>query len=155
MSIYQPPARQAPARVFSTPNLGSIGTNPNRAFALAFGAVYALVGMAGFLVTKGLPFSGQMGKNLIVFPVNPLHNLVHIAVGALFIAGALAGEKIASGVNALIGGVYLLVGIAGLFVIGTKFNIIALNQADNALHFATALLALGIGLYGLRHRDTA
>jgi len=155
MSIYQPSAPQANARGFSTANLGGVSTSPNRAFAFAFGAVYALVGLAGFLVTKGVPFSGQMGKNLIVFPVNPLHNLVHIAVGALFIVGALAGEKIASGVNALIGGVYLAVGVAGLFVIGTKFNIIALNQADNALHFATAILALGIGAYGLRHKQLA
>ena len=42
--------------------------------------------------------------------------------------------------------VYLLVGILGLFLLGSELNIIALNGADNVLHFASALVLLGAGL---------
>jgi hypothetical protein len=53
-----------------------------------------------------------------------------------------------------VGAVYLAVGAAGLFLVGTEANIIALNGADNVLHFASALLLLGVGL-GADKRATA
>ena len=135
---------------------GGMPTNPNKVFALAFGAVYVLTGLVGFLVTRGVGFAATQGKTLILFNLNPLHNIVHILVGALFLAGASQGEAWAARVNTLIGAVYLLVGVVGLFVIGTSNNLLALNQADNGLHFATAVLALGVGVYGLsRSRATA
>jgi hypothetical protein len=45
-----------------------------------------------------------------------------------------------------VGAVYLLVGILGLFLVGSEANILALNSADNVLHFASAVVLLGIGL---------
>ena len=119
----------------------------NRKFGYAFGAVYALVGLVGFAVTGGVGFAASQGHNLIVFGVNPLHNIIHIAVGGLFIGGAAAGAVWSRRVNGLIGGVYMAVGIVGLFMVGTAANILALNHADNALHFATALLAIAVASY--------
>jgi len=116
----------------------------NRTFGYGFGAVYALVGLAGFAVTGGLAFAGTQGHNLILFGVNPLHNIVHILVGGLFIGGAAAGAMWSRRVNMLVGVVYMVVGAAGLFLVGTEFNILALNHADNALHFVTAIAAIGI-----------
>lgn len=116
----------------------------NRMFGYTFGAVYALVGAAGFAVTGGLPFAGTEGNRLLLFAVNPLHNIVHLAVGVLLIAGAVAGNRWARRINATVGGVYMLVGVLGLFLVGTGLNILSLNHADNALHFATALLAIGV-----------
>jgi hypothetical protein len=129
--------------------------NPNQAFGYVFGAAYVLIGLVGFIVTTHLAFAATQGKPLIIFNLNPLHNVVHIALGILFLAGALAGETWAARVNTLIGAGYLLVGIAGLFVIGGSLNYLALNQADNGLHFVTAVLALGVGLYGLTRGKTA
>lgn len=116
----------------------------NRMFGYVFGAVYALVGAAGFAVTGGVPFAGTEGNRLLLFAVNPLHNIVHLAVGALLIGGAVAGNRWARRVNATVGGVYLLVGVVGLFLVGTSLNILSLNHQDNVLHFATALLAIGV-----------
>lgn len=116
----------------------------NRVFGYAFGAVYALVGAVGFAVTDGVPFAGTEGNRLLLFAVNPLHNIVHLAVGALLIGGALAGNRWSRRVNATVGAVYLLVGVLGLFLVGTGLNILSLNHPDNALHFATAVLAIAV-----------
>lgn len=41
---------------------------------------------------------------------------------------------------------YLLVGIAGLLVIDTEANVLALNGADNVLHLGTAVILLAVAL---------
>lgn len=119
----------------------------NQRFGYGFGAVYVLVGLVGFGVTGGVDFAASRGDDLIVFEVNPLHNLVHIAVGGLLILGASGGARASRGVNGLVGATYLLVGIVGLFMVGESWNFLALNHPDNALHFATAVLALGLSAW--------
>ncbi len=121
-------------------------TSPNRLLGAVFGIVYVLVGLVGFAVTSGVGFAATDGKSLIIFDLNPLHNIVHVAVGALLLAAALTSTSTAKGVNTLVGGVYLLVGIAGLFLITSDANILALNGPDNALHLASAMVLLGVGL---------
>ncbi len=120
-------------------------SSPNRLVAAIFGAVYLLVGLAGFAVTSGAQFAGTEGGTLIVFEVNPLHNIVHLAIGAALLLGSrtVAGAK---GVNTTVGAVYLLVGVVGLFLLDSGANILALNGADNVLHLASAVLLLGVGL---------
>lgn len=116
----------------------------NRMFGYGFGAVYALVGAAGFAVTGGLPFAGTEGNRLLLFAVNPLHNIVHLAVGGLLIGGALAGDRWSRRINATVGVVYLLVGVVGLFLVGSGLNILSLNHEDNVLHFTTAVVAIAL-----------
>lgn len=119
--------------------------SPNRLLATVFGAVYVLVGLLGFAITGFSGFAETEGETLIVFDVNPLHNIVHLAIGGLLLAASrtVASAKAA---NTTVGAVYLLVGILGLFLLGSELNIIALNGADNVLHFASALVLLGVGL---------
>ena len=120
--------------------------SPNRLVASAFGAVYLLVGLLGFAVTSGVGFAATEGANLIIFEVNPLHNVIHLAIGAALLFAGLRGVDSARTVNAAVGAVYLLVGIVGLFLLDSPLNIIALNGADNVLHLASAVLLLGVGL---------
>jgi hypothetical protein len=119
--------------------------SPNRLVAAVVGGVFLLVGLLGVVVTGFSNFAGTEGDTLIVFDVNPLHNIVHLAIGALLVASSrsVAGAKAA---NTTVGAVYLLVGILGLFLVGSDANILALNSADNVLHFASAVVLLGIGL---------
>ncbi|MCY0904650.1 DUF4383 domain-containing protein [Arthrobacter sp. H14-L1] len=121
-------------------------TSPNRLIATIFGAVYLLVGILGFFVTSGVGFFATEGQNLIIFAVNPLHNIIHLAIGAALLIAGLTSIPSAKGVNTTVGAVYLLVGIVGLFLLGSSLNIIALNGADNVLHLASAVLLLGVGL---------
>ncbi|UUL75538.1 DUF4383 domain-containing protein [Pseudarthrobacter sp. Fe7] len=121
-------------------------TSPNKLLATVFGAVYLLVGLAGFAVTSGTGFFATEGANLILFAVNPLHNVIHLAIGAALLAAGLKSVPAARSVNTTVGAVYLLVGIVGLFLLDSAANIIALNGADNVLHLASAVLLLGVGL---------
>ena len=60
---------------------------PVQRFAQVFGAVYVLVGLLGFAFT-GSPTRRHLGRQAPAFGVNPLHNIVHIAVGALWLASS-------------------------------------------------------------------
>ena len=120
--------------------------SPNRLLATVFGVVYLLVGLAGFAVTGFGDFAGtNTGDKLIVFEINPLHNIIHLAIGALLLLASRAVST-AKGANTLVGAVYLLVGIVGLFILDSSANILSLNSADNVLHLASAIVLLGVGL---------
>jgi len=125
----------------------------NRMFGYVFGAVYLVVGAVGFLVTKGVGFAATHGKNLIIFAVNPLHNIVHLLVGVGLIAGAAAGALASRRINLLVGIVYIAIGALGLFIQNNSLNIFAFNTADHALHFATGILAVTVA--SLRGERTA
>ena len=57
----------------------------------------------------------------------------------------------ARAVSILVGAVYLLVGVLGLFINGSSdLNLLSINQPDNALHLASAALGLYFGLAGRR-----
>ena len=122
---------------------------PGQTFALVFGVVYVLVGLAGFLVADGFT-GGSEDDKLILFPINHLHNIVHLAVGGLWIAGSRTAAS-AKQVNTLIGVVYLLVavlGFLGLEFMSDLLNINGSGSADNFLHLASGALALYFGTAG-------
>ncbi|POH60520.1 DUF4383 domain-containing protein [Arthrobacter glacialis] len=121
-------------------------TSPNRLLATVFGAVYLVVGIWGFFVTSGIGFFATEGRNVIVFEVNPLHNIIHLAIGAALLLAGLSNVRAAKAMNSTVGAVYLLVGIVGLFLPGTALNIIALNGAGNVLHLGSAFVLLAVGL---------
>jgi Domain of unknown function (DUF4383) len=125
------------------------GRRLNTLVAFLFGAVFVLVGLAGFFVTGGHHAVGQDGGKLLgLFQVNLIHNLVHLAVGAIMIGAAIAGLRAAKAVNLFFGVGYLVVFVFGLFAVGNSLNFLALNGADNGLHLAlgAVLTAVGLGL---------
>ncbi len=114
--------------------------------ALAFGAIYLLVGIVGFFVTGlGNFFSGSADKMLLVFMINPMHNVVHLLIGVagLLLARSLAGAR-AYGWLLFAG--YLAAFVYGLFAVGQSWDFLNLNAADNVLHIATAVLGLVIAV---------
>ena len=129
-----------------TGTLSRIGLNSIVAYG--FGAIFVLVGVAGFTVTGGHTAAGHEGGDLLgLFQVNVLHNVVHLAVGAVMLGAAVAGNRAAQLTNVLVGAVYLLLAVVGLFILGdSPANIIALNGADNGLHAALGIALLGTGL---------
>lgn len=123
-------------------------SSPNRLLATGFGAVYVLVGLLGFTVTAGVPFLATSNGTLLLglFQVNILHNVAHLIIGALLLICGLSSVSAAKGMNSGIGAVYLLLGLVGLFLVGTDANILAINGADNVLHFGSAIVLLAVGL---------
>jgi hypothetical protein len=128
------------------------GHRLNSLAAFAFGAVFVLVGLAGFVVSGGHhPVGADGGELLGLFQVNVLHNVVHIAVGAVLVAAAIVGSRQARLANTVFGVTYLVLFVAGLVLIGTSANVIALNGADNVLHLVLGLALTAVGV--LADRD--
>ncbi|MBW3648750.1 MAG: DUF4383 domain-containing protein [Actinobacteria bacterium] len=117
----------------------------NSTVALVFGVTYALVGVAGFLVSGDVPFAGQEGEPLIVFDVNGLHNIVHLLIGVVLI---VASRRTASAraANLAIGGTYLLLGLLGPFLNDTAVDVLGLNGADHLLHLVSGAALAGVAL---------
>lgn len=129
----------------SRPAVGTAKT-PGQLFGLVFGAVYVLVGILGFID----PLVNDQDRLLGIFGITPLHNVAHLAVGALLLFGSRAPDT-ARMVNLVVGIVYLLLGVLGLFgILIEDGGAIDLNNngADTLLHFATAALALYFGTAG-------
>src|SRR5215203_6228392 len=81
--------------------------------ALAFGAIYLLVGIVGFFITGFDNFAGnEQHEMLLFFMINPLHNIVHILIG---VAG-LALSRTLSGARTF--GWLLAVGYGAAFIYG-------------------------------------
>jgi uncharacterized membrane protein YuzA (DUF378 family) len=115
----------------------------NSTVALVFGAIYTLVGLAGFFVSE--TFADTDDNTLLGFEVNHLHNIVHLLIG-LALIGASRRTETARRLNLLIGGTYLLLGLIGWFIDDTEANIIALNEPDHLLHLATGAVLVGVAL---------
>lgn len=130
--------------------------SPNRLLATVFGAVYLLIGLLGFAYTGGVGFFATSGGFILgLFEVNIFHNVAHLLIGAALLIAGLSNIPAARATNITIGAAYLLLGIAGLFLVGTEVNILAINAADNVLHFASAALLLAVGLGAERGVRTA
>lgn len=121
------------------------GRTPAQLYALLFGVALLLVGIIGFFVDSSFETgSGIEGDELIIFEVNGIHNLVHIASGLLGLA--LAGSRSGARLYALgFGAVYLLVTIIGFIDGNDVLGLIPVNTADNFLHLVIALTGLAAG----------
>ncbi len=115
----------------------------NATVAAVFGAVYTLVGIAGFFVSE--TFAETDDNTLLGFEVNHLHNIVHLLIG-LALLGASRRTETARRLNLLIGGTYVVLGIIGWFVQDTAANIIALNEPDHLLHLVSGALLVAVAL---------
>jgi hypothetical protein len=128
---------------------------PLQMAAGAVGAVFLLVGIAGFIpgITThygDLTFAGHdSGAKLLgIFMVSVLHNIVHVLFG---IAGLAMARSSAAAKNYLIVGgvIYLVLWIYGLVIDQTSnANFVPVNTADNWLHFVlgVGMIALGVAL---------
>jgi hypothetical protein len=117
---------------------------PAQRFALAFGLVYLAVGVAGFAVTGFSDFAGMHHDKLLIFSVNPAHNVIHLAMGLAWLAAA-PHHRPAKAVNLVLGVVLGLVTVLGLFDGMGVLGMSGLADPDNFLHLATATLALYFG----------
>ena len=136
-----------------TASAGNTGTAGSKTvpeiLSLAFGAVYLLVGIVGFFITGFDNFFGHTDETLLIFDINPAHNVVHILIG---VAGLVLGRTLA---GARTYGWLLAVGygaafIYGLLAVGEEWDFLNINGADNGLHLVTALVGLAIALMPVR-----
>ncbi|MFC4425950.1 DUF4383 domain-containing protein [Deinococcus navajonensis] len=118
-----------------------------RKVSLAFGAVYLLIGLLGFVPGITVPshrMGGMAGEGLLLglFAVNALHNVAHLILGAVLVwAGTRAAHPFA--VNRYMAGVFLLL-FVGSFIAPVVEGV-SLNPPDSVLHLASAMLTGYLG----------
>lgn len=123
-----------------------------RFVSMIFGAVYLVIGIAGFAVTGFDNFTASNTNDLLLgFELNPLHNVVHLVIGAALLLASRTAAA-ARSVNTAIGLTYIAVGVAGLFLVGETSNILSLNYPDNSLHLATGIVLAAAG-FGVAFDD--
>jgi hypothetical protein len=121
--------------------VGTPGRSPVQTFSLAFGLLYLLIGFVGFTVTGFDDFMAEpVGGTLIIFGLNPLHNIVHILIGAAWAVSSRTHIG-AKNVSLAIGAAYALVAILGFFGALKFLSIDSLADPDNFLHIVTSALA--------------
>ena len=146
----------------SNNNVATSGRTNVQKAALAFGVVFLLVGVMGFIpgVTTNydqLSFAGHHSEALLlgVFQVSALHNIVHLLFG---IAGLVLARSVSGARNYLIWGgvVYALLLVYGLFIgHDSAANFVPLNTADNWLHAFLAVAMIGAGIALTRNHRNA
>jgi hypothetical protein len=116
-------------------------------YALIAGAIYLAIGVIGFFVTGSSNFTERTTDAFLgIFYLNGFHNVVHIALGALWITAALVLTPVGTeGVNFAIAGFYLLAAILGFLGYLSLVSVPAGNDADNYLHLITAVVTLVFG----------
>ena len=125
-------------------------------FALTIGIIFVLIGVAGFIPelvkppiadpdAVNLSFVEGYGYLMGLFPINVLHNIVHLTVGLLGILASLSlgSARLFSGVLALF---YGLLTVLGLFPPTlSMLGLVPLFGNDLWLHAGTAAIATYFG----------
>ncbi len=131
---------------------------PGQYFALIVGILFVLVGIMGFIPgllrepavapdAAGLAYTDGYGYLMGLFPVNVLHNIVHLLVGGLgiFASLSLGSARLYSGVLALF---YGSLALMGLFpVTQSTLGLIPIYGNDIWLHALTAAIAAYFGFF--------
>lgn len=117
----------------------------SRTVAAVIGVVYVLIGVLGFIpgmAPGGAPagMESASGSLLGIFPINAVHNVVHLVIGAALLYGATSRDA-AVGVLRIVGVAYLVFGVLGI-VSPNGFGLLPLGGADIGLHLGTGALLL-------------
>ena len=111
-----------------------------------FGVIFIIIAVLGFIAPGGLVMAMDptTGMVLGVFPVNLLHNIVHLLFGVwgLVASRSWSGSKTFFTVGGII---YVVLTCVG-FLSPTGFGLVPLGGADIWLHAVLAIAMLGLGL---------
>jgi hypothetical protein len=113
--------------------------------ALVFGIVFLLVGILGLLSAGGMDMGADPppGMLLGLFPVNVLHNIVHLLFGVwgLVASRSFGGAK---SYATIAGVIYIVLALLGFFA-PTTFGLIPIGGNDIWLHAVLGVVLAGVG----------
>lgn len=125
-----------------------------RRFALIFGLIFLVAGIAGFVpgltmehTHPDVRVTAGMGLLLGLFPVNVLHNLAHLLFGfwGLFASTSDGAARLYGKAVAIIYGVLMVMGLIQAMNLYTAFGFVPLYGWDVALHAGLAAVAAYFG----------
>ena len=108
----------------------------------ALGATLVLLGVLGFAMGGMHQLFSTTGTELIVFNLNPMLNVIHIALGWMLLRGSVKAHEVQLAMSAGAGILLVMLGVYGwVAAAGGVTNRLAVNEADTVLHFAAAAVA--------------
>jgi len=119
-----------------------------------FGIVFVIVGLAGFVITGGSMDASMAAPKLLgLFPLNVMHNLVHLLFG---VWGLLGARTFAGAKSYLFGAgvIYLVLALCGYFV-PSGFGLVPIGGANVGLHGLLGVVLVGAALSTARGTETA
>jgi hypothetical protein len=134
-----------------------------RNFAIVFGIAYLAAGVLGFIPAlvspppadaPGIGVTSFYGYLLGLFPINLMHNLVHLAIGAWGLAAARSatGARTYGKALAIIYGILAVMGL--IPALNTVFGLVPIHGHDVWLHAATAIIAAYFGWFAAGRTET-
>jgi len=115
---------------------------PIQRIAQIYGVVFTLAGVVGFLTTE---FSLQMSMLLGLFPVNLVHNAVHLLFG---VWGLRSARTVSGAVGYCRGAglVYVVLAVLGIVAANVLVPIVPIHGNDVWLHALLGFSLIGFGL---------
>ena len=115
-----------------------------------FGLLYVTIGIIGFFITGFGSFLANTGDALIGFSINPMHNLVHLLIGAFLLAmtGRAFSAPTAEGAVMGVGLFYVVAFVIGV-IAPDNLTIISMTGAgdlENFNHLVNGVALLSLGL---------
>ncbi|AWK89086.1 DUF4383 domain-containing protein [Azospirillum thermophilum] len=125
-----------------------------RNVTLVFAVVFTAVGLLGFIPSMlSPPAAGDTlaidsfhGLLLGLFPVNVLHNIVHLAFGLWAFFAYFSGRLASRGYLRTVAVLYILLAVMGIIPgLNTLFGLVPLHGNDVWLHVLIAAVAGAVG----------
>ena len=113
----------------------------SKIICVAFGTVFLLVGLVGFIPNPLVSSEG-------IFETNLMHNFVHLLTGAAFLFGSVILEGKEQATLKTVTAAYFGVALLGFFTSGNMLlGLVHINEADRWLHLglAIAMVVAAIG----------
>ena len=126
-----------------------MGTSLAERVGPIIGAFYVTIGVIGFFVTGFDNFLRNTPEELLGFSVNPMHNLVHLAIGAfLILMSTRFGTAVAEGAVMGVGLFYIVAFVIGVTAPDnlTIISMYGAGDLENLNHIVNGVLLLLVGL---------
>jgi hypothetical protein len=112
--------------------------------AMVFGVVFLLFAIVGFISPGGMSMAMEpQGMLLGMFPINLLHNVVHLLFGIWGLAAARSWSG-AKSYAQIAGVIYIILAVCGYFIPG-GFGLVPLGGSDIWLHALLGVILAAVG----------
>ncbi|MFG3169038.1 DUF4383 domain-containing protein [Streptomyces sp. NPDC048200] len=110
------------------------------------GVVLLVFGSLGF-ADELSPFTTD-GNTVAGLSSNGALSLISVLVGLALIAGGFIGGNVASGLNMVVGTLFLLSGFVHIFILDRPANVLGFGMTNVIFSFVMGLVILTFGMYG-------